>query len=67
VASREHVQPRKSGGRLPSDFHLVGGPADVRTLFACCGLAYACMTGTLALLVPIGPVVNRFNRRYVQA
>lgn len=39
----------------------------MRTLFACCGLAYAGMAGTLALLFPIGPVVNLFNRRYVQA
>ena len=39
-----------SGGRLPSDFHLVGGAMDMRTLFACYGLAYACMAGTLALL-----------------
>jgi uncharacterized membrane protein len=117
-----------SGGRLPSDFHMTGGPADMRALFACFGFAYACMAGTLtllflhaarkaakrgfgnldarremriwsvpatiglasaltALLLPlsapgwawsipgfmysllflIGPVVNRFNRRYAQA
>ena len=117
-----------SGGALPSDFHMIGGPADMRTLFACYGFAYACMAGTLtllflhaaksaakrgfnnldarremriwsvpaaiglasaltALLLPlsapgwawsipgfmysllflIGPVVNRFNRRYAQA
>jgi uncharacterized membrane protein len=116
-----------SGGYLPGDF-TVSGPADMRTLFICYGLAYACMAGTLALLfndaarvatrhgldnldarremriwivpaaiglasalvallmplsVPgwmwsipglmysllflIGPVVNQFNRRYVQA
>ena len=117
-----------SGGRLPSDFHMTGGPTDMRTLFACFGFAYACMAGTLTLLFPhaaksaakrgfgnldagremriwsvpavigltlaltalllplsapswawsipgfmysllslIGPVVNRFNRRYVHA
>lgn len=39
-----------SGGFLPSGFHAVGGPADMRTLFACYGLAYACMAGTLTLL-----------------
>jgi uncharacterized membrane protein len=39
-----------SGGHLPSDFHLVGGALDMRTLFACYGLAYACMAGTLTLL-----------------
>lgn len=39
-----------SGGRLPSDFRLVGGPVDMRTLFVCYGLAYACMAGTLTLL-----------------
>ncbi len=39
-----------SGGLLPSDFHLVGGPADMRTLFICYGLSYACMAGTLTLL-----------------
>lgn len=39
-----------SGGLLPSDFHLVGGSADMRTLFACYGLSYACMAGTLTLL-----------------
>jgi uncharacterized membrane protein len=39
-----------SGGLLPSDFRPVGGPSDLRTLFACYGLAYACMAGTLTLL-----------------
>ena len=39
-----------SGGRLPSDLPLTGGAADLRTLFTCYGLAYACMAGTLALL-----------------
>jgi len=39
-----------SGGALPSDFQLSGGPADMRTLFVCYGLAYACMAGTLTLL-----------------
>jgi uncharacterized membrane protein len=39
-----------SGGLLPSDFHMTGGPSDMRTLFACYGLAYACMAGTLTLL-----------------
>lgn len=39
-----------SGGLLPSDFAPVGGPIDMRILFACYGLAYACMAGTLALL-----------------
>lgn len=39
-----------SGGALPTDFHLVGGAADMRTLFVCYGLAYACMAGTLTLL-----------------
>ena len=39
-----------SGGLLPSDFHMTGGPADMRTLFACFGFAYACMAGTLTLL-----------------
>ncbi|MEO9214569.1 MAG: TMEM175 family protein [Rhodanobacter sp.] len=39
-----------SGGLLPSNFHLVGGAADIRTLFACYGLSYACMAGTLTLL-----------------
>ncbi|WP_426687254.1 TMEM175 family protein [Rhodanobacter ginsengiterrae] len=38
-----------SGGCLPSDF-TVSGPADMRTLFTCYGLAYACMAGTLTLL-----------------
>ena len=38
-----------SGGYLPGDF-TVSGPADMRTLFVCYGLAYACMAGTLALL-----------------
>ncbi|MHB1059493.1 MAG: TMEM175 family protein [Rhodanobacter sp.] len=39
-----------SGGLLPSDFEMTGGPADMRTLFVCFGLAYACMAGTLTLL-----------------
>ena len=39
-----------SGGALPSNFHLVGGATDMRTLFVCYGLAYACMAGTLTLL-----------------
>ena len=39
-----------SGGLLPSSFHASGGPSDLRTLFACYGLAYACMAGTLTLL-----------------
>lgn len=39
-----------SGGVLPSDFKLTGGPTDMRALFACFGLAYACMAGTLTLL-----------------
>ncbi len=39
-----------SGGLLPSDFHMTGGPADMRALFACFGFAYACMAGTLTLL-----------------
>lgn len=39
-----------SNGVLPSDFHMTGGPADMRTLFACYGLAFACMAGTLTLL-----------------
>lgn len=39
-----------SGGWLPSSFHASGGPSDLRTLFACYGLAYACMAGTLTLL-----------------
>lgn len=39
-----------SGGVLPSGFHMTGGVADLRTLFACYGLAYACMAGTLTLL-----------------
>jgi uncharacterized membrane protein len=38
-----------SGGALPTDF-VVHEAADMRTLFACYGLAYACMAGTLALL-----------------
>ena len=38
-----------SGGYLPGDF-TVSGPADMRTLFVCYGLAYACMAGTLTLL-----------------
>jgi uncharacterized membrane protein len=38
-----------SGGYLPGDFR-VNGPADMRTLFVCYGLAYACMAGTLTLL-----------------
>ena len=38
-----------SGGRLPSDFAITGS-ADMRTLFTCYGLAYACMAGTLTLL-----------------
>lgn len=38
-----------SGGYLPSNFRL-SGPADMRTLFICYGLAYACMAGTLTLL-----------------
>jgi len=39
-----------SGGALPSDFQMTGGPADMRALFVCFGLAYACMAGTLTLL-----------------
>ncbi|MEO8748635.1 MAG: TMEM175 family protein [Rhodanobacter sp.] len=39
-----------SGGYLPSDFQKIGGPADMRTLFVCYGLAFACMAGTLTLL-----------------
>lgn len=39
-----------SDGLLPSHFRMVGGPSDLRTLFACYGLAYACMAGTLTLL-----------------
>ena len=38
-----------SGGRLPSAFEL-RGPAEIRTLFICYGIAFACMAGTLALL-----------------
>ncbi|MCX7514542.1 TMEM175 family protein [Frateuria hangzhouensis] len=39
-----------SGGVLPSDFHFTGDPSGPRTLFACYGLAFACMAGTLTLL-----------------
>jgi len=39
-----------SGGHLPSDFQEVRGPADIRTLFVCYGLAFACMAGTLTML-----------------
>ena len=39
-----------SGGALPSDFRMSGGSADMRALFTCFGLAYACMAGTLTLL-----------------
>jgi len=39
-----------SGGVLPSDFRFSGGASDMRTLFACYGLAFACMAGTLTLL-----------------
>jgi uncharacterized membrane protein len=39
-----------SGGLLHSDFQLGNGAADIRTLFACYGLAFACMAGTLTLL-----------------
>lgn len=39
-----------SGGLLPSSFHITGGASDLRTLFACYGLAYACMAGTLTML-----------------
>jgi uncharacterized membrane protein len=39
-----------SGGLLRSDFQMTGGSTDMRTLFACFGLAYACMAGTLTLL-----------------
>ena len=49
-----------SAGRLPSDFHLVGGAADMRTLFACYGLAYACMAGTLTAL--FGHAARRAGR-----
>ena len=38
-----------SGGYLPSNFTM-HGPADMRTLFLCYGLAYTCMAGTLTLL-----------------
>ncbi|WEN15259.1 TMEM175 family protein [Rhodanobacter sp. AS-Z3] len=38
-----------SGGYLPSNF-VVQAPSDMRTLFTCYGLAYACMAGTLTLL-----------------
>jgi uncharacterized membrane protein len=39
-----------SGGVLPANFRATGGPGDMRTLFACYGLSYACMAGTLTLL-----------------
>ena len=39
-----------SNGRLPSDFRVFSGMIDLRALFACYGLAYACMAGTLTLL-----------------
>lgn len=39
-----------TGGYLPSDFREVGGPADIRTVFVCYGLAFACMAGTLTWL-----------------
>lgn len=39
-----------SNGALPSHFQATGGPGDMRTLFVCYGLSYACMAGTLTLL-----------------
>ena len=38
-----------SGGWLPSDFKL-NGPSEIRTLFICYGVVFACMGGTLTLL-----------------